>query len=290
MLLPDTMEAARLLIAAVLNGEDTSWRGLYAEHRQEPSSGLPGMPFAPEASTSLDRFYSRMGVHLALEGTAVLPIYGALVKRLHNLGLSELGTSTEMLTNLFDEMRSDSRVRSVVLDVDSPGGMALGIEEAAEALYALSQEKPTIAVANEVMGSAAYYLGAQARQVRTTPTAIVGGIGTYAVRLDATGWAENEGYRVEVIKAGAYKADGHPFKPFTEEERSRWQMMVDTYYDQFVAAVARGRSITNSDALAFADGSTEIGAKAVSRGFADRVSTLRSTVADAEAEARVLFR
>jgi protease-4 len=89
--------------------------------------------------------------------------------------------------------------------------------------------------------SAAYYIASQADHIAAAPSAVLGSIGVYMALVDATRAAEMEGYKVELITAGKYKAMGSPFKPLSDEERAMFQAEVDAIYAEFKAAVRDGR-------------------------------------------------
>ena len=88
-----------------------------------------------------------------------------------------------------------------------------------------------------------------------------------------------KGVKVNLISAGKYKTEGNPFEPLSEEAREQIQKRVDEYYDMFVAAVARNRSVSRSDVRGGFGQGRMVGAKeAVASGMADRVATLDETI------------
>lgn len=226
---------------------------------------------------SEDGLLYRMGVTVTDGGVAVLPIHGVLMKR-PMFSLSTKLTSSDMVRDAARRLAEMGSVRSVVLDVDSPGGSVLGIERAAQAIEALAGEKRVVAVANEMMASGGYYVASAATEIVAVETAIVGSIGVYTTRIDATDRYEMEGLKVYVVRAGEHKAEGLPALPFSEGERQRLQREVDYYYDMFKAAVRRGRGISAEEVSSLADGTVEIGTQAVERGFVDGIASLADVV------------
>jgi signal peptide peptidase SppA len=254
---------------------DSDLRALYVDTSDALRPGV-----AVQGGSERDRFLRSMGVKITDAGTAVVPLVGVMAKRFSNFGLSQTGVSSDALADTADMLREDDRVRRVVLDIDSPGGSALGVELAAQAVERLNEEKPVTAVANAVMASGAYYVGSQASQIVTTPTSVVGSVGVYTTRIDWTEAEEQAGVKVHVISAGEFKVDGHPSTAFSDAEGARLQAEVNQYYNLFVSAVERGRGISGEEALALADGSIEVGEQAVERGFADRLGSLGEIVSD----------
>ena len=217
----------------------------------------------------------------AVQGIAVLPIYGVVSHRAHMMqNVSASGTSTEMAADAFRQVMRDPEVGAVILDVDSPGGSVYGVQELADEIHAARGTKPVVAVASSVAASAAYWIASQADELVVTPSGEVGSIGVIAVHDDVSKAAEMEGVSRTYITAGRYKAEGHPFAPLDDEARAQIQESVDRYYDAFVRAVARGRrvSLTKARGEEFGEGRMLGAAKAVEVGMADSIGTLQQTI------------
>jgi len=67
--------------------------------------------------------------------------------------------------------------RSIVLDMDSPGGEAVGAFEAADAVRAAALSKEVVGVVNGMAASAAYAIASAATRIVTTSSGISGSIG-----------------------------------------------------------------------------------------------------------------
>ena len=208
---------------------------------------------------------------------AILPLYGVLSQR---GGPSGCGTSMQRFMAAFRETVADPQVSSIVLDVDSPGGNAYGMEEASAEIHAARGSKPIVAVANAVMASAAYWVGSAATELVVTPSGDVGSIGAYVVHTDESGQNAARGIKNTVVSAGKYKAEHSPFGPLSEEGRASLQKMVDEKYGQFVQAVARNRGATVEAVKEGYGQGRLVGAReAVQLGLADRVDTLQGVLA-----------
>jgi protease-4 len=73
---------------------------------------------------------------------------------------------------------------------------------------------------------------------------------------------------------------GNPGRPMTPEERAIFQGMVNSFYEQFVAVVARGRShcLTPERVRALADGRVYTGLDAKKLGLVDEVGYLEDAL------------
>lgn len=128
---------------------------------------------------------------------------------------------------------------AIVLDIDSPGGMAEGAPETAAAIAKL--KVPTFAYSEGYMCSAAYYLAAGCRRVVATSSSTVGSIGTVLRWCDCTALMEAMG-----VKEGAYTNTGADLKDIdlanpTPEQAEFVQAHIDEMATDFQRFVARHR-------------------------------------------------
>jgi capsid assembly protease len=210
---------------------------------------------------------------------AVVPLFGTIFPRANMFTELSGATSAEMFGKRFDALVKDPEIGAIVLDVDSPGGQAPGIEELAQKIYQARGRKPIVAVANHLMASAAYWIGTAADEVVATPSASVGSIGAYTIHEDLSAAMEKEGVKVSVFKAGKYKAEMNPFEPLTDEARGKVQEMLDELYGRFVSAVARQRGESEARVRSdFGEGRMVSSRKAAELGMVDRVATLEEVI------------
>lgn len=212
-------------------------------------------------------------------GTAVIGVYGVIGKRMSQLDrISMDGVDVLDIQKDLQAAIDDKDVERIVLDIDSPGGSADGVAELSEFIFSARGKKPILAVANGMMCSAAYWIGSAADKIHTTQGSAVGSIGVYTVIRDFTVREHNAGVKSLVIKAGEYKAAGHPSKHMSAGDIGAIQSEVDTIYDLFVDAVAKNRGISRAKALDIANGKVWIGRQAVDMGLADAVSAVEAVV------------
>ena len=205
------------------------------------------------------------------QGVAVIGLHGTLSHRpsLFTSG----GLSTSEFTQVFNQAVQDERIASIVLDVDSPGGSVFGTQEAADAVFASRGIKPITAVANAEAHSAAYHIASQADEFVVIPSGMAGSIGVILPHVDDTEATEKAGYRVEYITAGENKAEGWQTS-LSEEYRDHLQSIVDSYYEPFVANVARGRGVSVDEVLEkFGQGRSYGAEQLLQRGMVDRIAT-----------------
>lgn len=214
-----------------------------------------------------------------VNSVAVLPLFGTIFPRGNLMTEMSGATSAERFGAKFAELLRDPDVGAIVLDVNSPGGAASGIEEVSKQVFDARGQKPIVAVVNHLMASAAYWIGSSADEIVVTPSGDVGSIGVFAVHEDWSVALDKAGVKVSIIKEGKYKAEGNPYQPLGEEARAAIQTRVREVYDAFVEAVARNRSVNPAAVRGgFGEGRVVGAREAVKLGMADRIATLEETV------------
>jgi len=136
----------------------------------------------------------------------------------------------------------DSTTDKILMHIDSPGGSAKGIETVSDLLPKLS--KPVYAYTDGMMASAAYWIGAGAKQIFASKLATVGSIGVITVHQEITKMLANEGIKVTVLRAGQFKALAGPYEKLTPQAQGIIQHRLDAMYNEFVAHVAKSRKTT----------------------------------------------
>lgn len=216
----------------------------------------------------------------APQGVARVPISGVLVPKAGGFDEVSGGTSAETIRGQIQQAVASPQVGSIILDVDSPGGMVDGIPELAADIRAARKEKPVVAVANTEAMSAAYWLASQADRFFASPSARVGSIGVLSTHEDRSVKAEQDGVKTTIIHAGKFKAEGSPFEPLSEDAQAHLQSLVDSMYGMFLKDVALGRDIKASDVEAnFGQGRFFDAEGAYARGMIDGIATIDEVIA-----------
>lgn len=213
-------------------------------------------------------------------GIAVVPIRGVITKHAANVEdiSAPKGTSADEIRANVEQALGDSRVHTILLHIDSPGGAVDGVTDVTDIVAKAREQKRVVALADGSMASLAYWMGSQAHAIYATATSAVGSIGVYAIVDDSSEHFENKGVRVHLLKAGEHKGVGEPGVRISNKQLAGVQENVDAYYDLFVDAVAEGRGLDRKRALKLADGRVHIGAGAVGVGLADRVASYADTI------------
>lgn len=210
-----------------------------------------------------------------------VPLHGYISHKATIWSAMGFETSSETFGKWIDALVDNADVGAIVIDVDSPGGTVLGLTGVTDKIRSIRGKKPIIAVVNDLMASAAYFIASAADEIISDPDALTGSIGTICVHLDWSGFLENAGVKPTIFKAGKFKDEGNPYTPLTDEAKANYQEAVDEFYEGFVSAVAKNRGITAAKVKSdFGQGRVFMAQKAKSVGMIDRIATLENVIAD----------
>lgn len=209
-----------------------------------------------------------------LEGIAVIPVLGTLVRRSSYLGAASGLTSYHDIEAMAEAAFADPMVKAVLLEIDSSGGEAGGVFDLAQRLRQLAQTsgKPLWAIADEAALSAAYAIACAADRLWLTRTAEVGSIGVVAVHVDESVADAKAGLNYTFLHAGAHKVDGHPHAPLPAPVAADIQADIEQLHEQFIALVAGFRRLT-PEAIRDTEARVYRGEAALQAGLADQIGT-----------------
>jgi capsid assembly protease len=229
-----------------------------------------------------DLIARRIRLYDVENGVAVIQVSGLLLPKWGYVGCSWI-TGYDVLQAQLAQAFADPEVKGIVLEVDSGGGAAAGIDEmvewAVEAKAAAG--KPVVAILTSVAYSAAYWIAAGiADSIAVPRNGGLGSIGVVSLHVDYSALLAKEGIKISVITAGARKAEGHPFAPLPDDVLARWQKESEDLRRLFAATVVRGRNAAGAKLDKAAVLATEAGtwngpagtAEAVRLGYADVVA------------------
>ena len=212
-------------------------------------------------------------------GVAVIPVNGVLMRQMSFWGWFSGSSSYEVLIKDIHAAVTNPEVKSVILDIDSPGGEVTGCAELADAIRSMSAEKYIVAYATGSACSAAYWIASACDRIVVSASSSLGSIGCMATIMDYSGVYERNG-----IKEYRFISSQSPMKnadPGTEAGDKAIQSTVDALAEVFVSAVADFRRVSRADVLSkFGKGGTFVGQAAVDAGLADAVGSLEGLISE----------
>lgn len=208
---------------------------------------------------------------------AVVPITGPIFRYANLFTEISGATSTQILATDIQRALDDPKVKSIVLNIDSPGGVASGINELAEMVYAGRDRKRIVAYIGGIGASAAYWIASAAGEIVIDEASLAGSIG---VVVEAVVEDEKKTGRTRYQIVSRNAPNKRPDLG-TEEGRAKMGETIDAMAEVFVGKVARNLGVAAEKVPAMGDnGGIRVGADAVKHGLAHRVGSLESLITE----------
>ncbi|HMU30026.1 MAG: signal peptide peptidase SppA [Nitrospira sp.] len=171
-------------------------------------------------------------------------------------------------------------VKAIVLRIDSPGGGVVPSQEIHDAVKRVKNKsnKAVIASMGTVAASGGYYIAAATDRIIANPGSLTGSIGVIMEMANFEGLMKKVGVEGVVIKSGRFKDVGSPLRKMSDEERKLLQSVMDDVHQQFIQAVADGRSLEVSDVEPLADGRIYTGRQAKEARLIDELGDLDDAI------------
>lgn len=253
-------------------GEDVVFEPPEDRKAPEPYVLVASTPWGPTGQTTPEKQHK----------IGVIPIHGVLVPRASMMDRASGLASAQDIGRQVRAMADNPEIDEIVLDVDSPGGSAAGIPEAAREVVRAAEIKPVTAISNMDMCSAAYFIASGARKVIASPSSRVGSIGVAMMHYDVSRMLDAKGITPTLLKVPEYKYEGAPEFPLSDDAREHLQKSVDSCYSDFISHVAecRGRTVEDADKN-FGRGRTMNAQEGLACGLVDEIGTFDEYIAGA---------
>lgn len=186
-------------------------------------------------------------------------------------GVIDGAVRTEAMTRVLGAARRNRQVRAVVLDIDSPGGGAVGSEILHVAVKRLAAEKPVVAWIRTTGASGAYFLACGATRIVAFPAAIVGSIGVISIRPILVEALRRVGAHIDVTKTGPFKDLGAPWREPTAEDAAKENELVQAIFRRFTSAVRTARGFDDAALAHVTTGEVWLGTQALELGLVDAI-------------------
>lgn len=212
------------------------------------------------------------------DGVAVIPIKGVITPQMDIITALFGGTSLDYLAEDIQAALDNNEVKAILLDIDSPGGVAVGPSEMAEIINSAKGIKPVWSYAGRNCCSAAYWLAAATDKILCHKSALLGSIGVVST-IPVQEMPDADGYKyIEVVSTHA--KNKRP-DPRTAEGLDTIRTELDALEAEFIKSVAAYRKLPEDLIKSeFGQGGVLIGDKAVAVGMADKLATYEGALAE----------
>lgn len=222
---------------------------------------------------------------------AVVALVAAVLAGLRGAGLTPKGahitrvsingiiTENRKLTDSIDKLATDSRVKAVILSIDSPGGSVSGGETLHDAIARVAAKKPVVVTMGGLAASAGYMIAVPATRIFAREATLTGSIGVLLETGEVSGLLGKLGISAEVIRSGPLKDEPSFVRPLSPAGKDVLQGLVNDMYGQFVDMVAAGRHMDPAKVRALGDGRAYTGRQALRMGLVDAIGGEREAKA-----------
>jgi len=185
---------------------------------------------------------------------------------------------TSAVSRVFERLERaarDPRVKAVILRIDTPGGEVTASDIIYHEILRFKERtgRPVLGLMMSVAASGGYYIASACDVIMAHPSTLTGSIGVISVFPNVESLMAKVGVKVNIIKSGASKDSGSPFRDMTEEEKKVFQGVIDEYYEGFLAVVARNRKdkVPAEKLRSIADGRVYTAPQALKLGLIDAI-------------------
>src|SRR5574343_512124 len=188
------------------------------------------------------------------------------------------GLTSKQICKLFQEVRKNKSIKTVVFRVNSPGGSALASDEIWREVKLTNETKKVIVSMGDVAASGGYYISAPATAIFAEPSTITGSIGVFGM-IPYTGKMLQNKLGMTFDRAATNQHSVMTTnRKLTPEEYLLVQEEVDAIYDQFLSRVAEGRGMTKERVNEIARGRVWKGRDAKEIGLVDKLGGIQDDI------------
>ena len=215
---------------------------------------------------------------------AVVVAEGAIVGGEQSPG-SIGGAST---SKLLQQARLDSKVKAVVLRVNSPGGGVYPSEQIRREVDALKVAgKPVVVSMGNVAASGGYWISMTADAIWADEATITGSIGIYGLLMTYPKLFDKLGIHTDGVGTTKWVGAFSPDKDLDPEFADLIQSNIEYGYQQFISSVAAARGLSVDMVDRIARGRVWTAKQAHDLGLIDQLGGLANAIDDAASKANL---
>lgn len=168
------------------------------------------------------------------------------------------------------EARESSRVKAVVIRINSPGGSMIASDVMWNEIMLTKAEKPVIASMSSVAASGGYYMAMPCDTIIAQPMTVTGSIGIFGMIPNMGKFLENKlGITNDGVSTGQFSDLYRVSSALNDQEKDIIQTSVERGYETFTSKAAKGRDMDIEALKAVASGRVWTGEQAKERGLVD---------------------
>ena len=190
----------------------------------------------------------------------------------------------EVISEGLRKAAADEKVKSVIIEVNSPGGGITASDDMWRRVEEFKQGgKKVVVLMRDIAASGGYYVSAGADSIVAQPTTVTGSIGVLIGAINYKGLMDLVGVKDMTFKSGEVKDVLSPTRDVTEKEKELIQEIVTEMFARFKQVVMDGRQgkMTPADFDKVDDGRILTADQALEAHMIDQIGYLDDAVKEA---------
>lgn len=177
-------------------------------------------------------------------------------------------------SDLIEELKSiekNSKVKALLVHIDSPGGSSFAGEELYETFKKIKTTKPIISVLGTVAASGGYMVALASDYIIARNMTLTGSIGVLFQSFEAVELANKLGIKFVSFKSSPLKASPNPMEQTSLAAQEAAMDNVNDSYNIFLNMLIESRKFSKEQAIKLANGKTYIGKRAKELNLIDEI-------------------
>ena len=167
----------------------------------------------------------------------------------------------EVLESL-NKIGKKDNIKAVVVNINSPGGTAVGGESLYRAFREIAKKKPIVASIGELGTSAAYMAALGTDRIFAYESSLTGSIGVMLQNIEVSDLAKKYGINLELFKSSPLKNIPNHFEKLDNTQKKYVQSLINDSHQFFVQKVKQRKNFSDEELETIADGRVFIGIRA----------------------------
>lgn len=204
-------------------------------------------------------------------------------------GESQDGTiGSETIVKELQKARKDSKIKAIVLRINSGGGSALASDVMWREVELTRKVKPVIASMGDYAASGGYYMAMACDTIVAQPTTLTGSIGIFGVMFNVEKLMnEKLGVTFDGVNSHKYANFPSATRTMTDAEKNMIQNGVNKGYENFTAKAAKGRHMSIEKLKSIASGRVWTGTQGKENGLVDVLGGIDEAISIAAQKAKL---
>ncbi len=184
---------------------------------------------------------------------------------------------------------SDKRIKAVLLQVNSPGGLTTASDIIYNELMQFKKrtKKPIVVSMLDLAASGGYMISLPADLITAHPTTVTGSVGVIFMRPQVSGLMEKLGLDITITKSGKNKDMGSPFRQATPEEDKLFQNLIDKLNNRFIFLVQKHRHLTQEHLKEVKTARIFLAEDALKMGLVDKICYMDDAISECKKLAKI---